>query len=264
MIYSAEGINWNGVVEHHRPLLARVVEMLFSMVIGLDEGRTITTLPRSTRNHIYRILRPAESALRRLILIAARDIASSNLPPRGEESENPGLAPAKPLVFARDGAAMPTKGPVYTGPLGLAGVVYRPKEEAPKPVPTRAPVFALIDPRKHFRVGPRRRYARAIPRVTRLDGRDRAPLPAIKLPGPDDPVDATRLCRRLIALKYALENLDKQAQRLARLKARRRLHRSPMRPGYPPGRRKRQAHEIDEILKELHSWALYSEETNTS
>ena len=254
MIYSAEGINWNAVVARNRALLTRVVEMLFSLVIGLDEGRTVTTLPRCTRNHITRILRPAESALRRLIMIAARDIDAPTLPPHGGERER---------------AVMPQAGPGLTMMnLGLAGIIDRPKQKAPRPIPTRAPVFPLLDPLKHFDFGPRRRYSKSVPRITWLDGRDPTPIPEIKLPEPGDPVDATRLCRRLIALKDALENLDREAQRLARWKARRATRRvkrlSPMRPGYPPGRRKRPRYEIDELLKELHSWAQYSEQTDSS
>ena len=163
---------------------------------------------------------------------------------------------------------MPNSGPVFTGSRGLAGVVDRPTQKAPKKLLTRPPVFSLIDPRKQFHFGPRRRYGKTVPRITFMDGRDRTPIPEIKLPEPGDPVDATRLCRRLVALKNALDNLDREARRLARWTARRDAgltrHRSPMRPGYPPGRRKRPRYEIDEILKELHSWAHYSEETNTS
>jgi len=162
---------------------------------------------------------------------------------------------------------MPQTG-FFTGSLGLGGFSDRPKQKPIRPMPTRIPAFPLIDPLKHFHFGPRRRYTRSIPRITSLDGRDRPSVLEAKLPGPGDPVDATRLCRRLIALRNALENLDREAQRLARWKARRdagRVRRlSPMRPGYPPGRRKRRAHEIDEILKELHSWALYAEEPDTS
>ena len=273
-MFSAEGINWDAVVTRNRGLLTRIVDMLFSLVIGLDEGKAAKTLPRCTRNHIYRILRPAESALRRLIMIAARDIEPAPLPPCGGESENPGLATAKHLVFARGGAAMATSGTnckMITINLGLAGMGPRPKPKRKAPqqtANTRPPVFPLIDPLKHFHFGPRRRVARSVPRITWMDGRDLTPLPEVKLPEPGDPVDATRLCRRLIALKNALENLDEEARRLARWKARRAAGRvkrlSPMRPGYPPGRRKRHAHEIDEILKDLHSWAQYSEETNTS
>ena len=273
MIYSAEGINWTAVIAHHRPLLARVVEMLFSMVIGLDEGRMVTTLPRCTRNHIYRILRPAESALRRLIMIAARDV---KLDDAIKNSVVLGLEPRTHSVNSAKAATL-KKGRCSSSievNLGLAGMGPRLKAEddagssTSRQVSTRPPAFPLIDPLKHFHFGPRRRYSKSVPRITWLDGRDRKPLPAINLPEPGDPVDATRLCRRLVALRNALENLDREAHRLARWKARRHAGRvrrlSPMRPGYPPGRRKRRSHEVDEILKDLHSWALYSEETNTS
>jgi len=330
-VYSAQGIDWNAVVAHHRQLLARVVEMLFSLVIGLDEGKEVTTVPRSTRDYIYRILRPAESALRRLIMIAARDIEAPTLSPRGRvrtrsprerRADDPvnrrqgsngrellqatgpapghflrldGQSPAKCLEKAREGAAMPansTNCKTIPVNLGLAGIGPRPNPAPQKPRQTtaiRPPVFPLIDPLKHFHFGPRRRYGKSIPRITWLDGRDPTPIPEIRLPEPGDPVDATSLCRRLVALKNALENLDREAQRLARWKARRdwsfkalrgefgpaseaklkgpnarKLRSSPMRPGYPPGRRKRPRYEIDEILKELHNWAHYSEETNSS
>jgi len=273
MDYSTEagGMSWDGVVERNRALLTRVVEMLFSLVIGLEEGKAITTLPRCTRNHVNRILRPAESALRRLIMIAARSIKAPPLPPCGGESKSLGLATAKPLAFAREGAGMPTTGPGLTMMnLGLANYPSRldPKPEPARQTAPRDPVFPLLDPLKHFDFGPRRRYSNSFPRITWMDGRDPTPIPELKPIEPGDPVDATRLCRRLIALKNALENLDREARRLARWKARRAAGRarrlSPMRPGYPPGRRKRPRYEIDEILKDLHSMALYSEETNTS
>ena len=278
-MYSAQGIDWNAVVEHNRLLLTRVVEMLFSLVIGLDEGKTVRTLPRCTRNHIYRILRPAESALRRLIMIAARDMKLDDatkssvilgLEPKTSEAPS-SLARTHSAISTK--AAMPKTGlysSIITINLGLAGIGPRPKPErkTPQQTTTRTPAFPLLDPLKHFHFGPRRRYGKTIPRITWLDGRDPTPLPEIKLPEPGDPVDATSLCRRLIALKHALENLDKEALRLARWKARRDAglvkRSSPMRPGYPPGRRKRPRYEIDEILKELHSWARYSEETNSS
>jgi hypothetical protein len=46
----------------------------------------------------------------------------------------------------------------------------------------------------------------------------------------------------------------------------RRFHRtSPMRPGRPPGWRKRQNHEVYEVLNELHGLAVWaSERRNTS
>ena len=275
-MYSAQGIDWNAVVAHHRRLLSRVVEMLFSLVIGLDEGKAVTTLPRSTHDYINRILRPAESALRRLIMIAARDMKLDDatkssvilgLEPKTSEAPS-SLARTHSIISAK--AATPQTETITVN-LGLAGIGPRPDPKPRTPhqaTTTRPPGFPLIDPRKHFDLGPRRRYGKTFPRITWLDGRDPTPLPEVRLPEPGDPVDATRLCRRLVALKNALDNLDREARRLARWTARRDAgltrHRSPMRPGYPPGRRKRPRYEIDEILKELHSWAHYSEETNTS
>jgi hypothetical protein len=141
-----------------------------------------------------------------------------------------------------------------------------------------APAFPLLDPLKTFNFEPPKRYATTAPRVRSLSGWSlpvymRTPEPpARREPMPDDPVDATRICRRLIRLKHALEDLDKQARRLARWRARRDLLRqqqdprpgrlSPMRPGWPPGHRKRRFHEIDEVLAECHSLAVYATKTH--
>ncbi|MCV3238714.1 hypothetical protein [Mesorhizobium sp. ZC-5] len=106
-----------------------------------------------------------------------------------------------------------------------------------------------------------------------------------RLPAPDDPVDATRLGRRLATLAAILDDLPRQAKRFARWRARRdaiiaqdrnpdaatqtgeprrrsRLHRIwPLLPGRPPGQHPRQGrqksrHEIHEILKDLHGLAF--------
>ncbi len=70
---------------------------------------------------------------------------------------------------------------------------------------------------------------------------------------PDGLVNAARLSRRLQALKLALDDLPRQARRMARWRVRREAmkapkFKSPLRPGPPPGRRKRHIHPIDEIL----------------
>ena len=72
-----------------------------------------------------------------------------------------------------------------------------------------------------------------------------------------------------VAIKGALENLPRQAKRLARwqarpMEARRPRLATPLRPGRPPGHRKRQTHEVDEILKECHWLALNLPVPNTS
>ena len=89
------------------------------------------------------------------------------------------------------------------------------------------------------------------------------------VPKPDDTVDASRLGRRLAAVKLALENLPRQAKRFARWQARRdRLKSakftSPLRPGPPPGHRKEPKDEIDWVLRECHALARDALNSDTS
>jgi hypothetical protein len=90
--------------------------------------------------------------------------------------------------------------------------------------------------------------------------RQAPPAPADPAAARDDTVNAQPLCRRLLAIKGALDDLPRQAQRLARWRARsiemRRPPRaSPLRLGAPPGRRGRSTHEVHEILEECHRLA---------
>jgi hypothetical protein len=249
--------------EHYRLALLRIVDMLFA-VIGLDETAVLATLPRSTRNYVLRILRPAESAARRLIVIAARGIevvarSSSEDPFRARDEECTSLSLRHPRLKAEDDARCETSRPT-------AGI---------------APNLPLLDTLKRFDFAPRRRYATTAPRIRSLGDAVlpvylRLPEPAAKpLPSPGDPLDATRLCARMQALKAALNDLDKQAKRLARWQARCDLRRkqpdhkpgrnSPMRPGWPPGHRKRPFHEVDDVLRECHSlavWAMKAPDTS--
>ena len=86
---------------------------------------------------------------------------------------------------------------------------------------------------------------------------------------PDDLVNAERLTRRLQALKLALEDLPRQARRMARWRMRREnmkspKFKSPLRPGPPPGRRKKQIHPVDEILADCHAIAWEAMKPDTS
>ena len=89
----------------------------------------------------------------------------------------------------------------------------------------------------------------------------RAPAPAAAPPPPSDGLaNAERLTRRLQALKLALEDLPRQAKRLARWQQRRKHapdHKfmSPLRPGRPPGYRRKPIHEVDEVLIECDGLA---------
>ena len=87
-------------------------------------------------------------------------------------------------------------------------------------------------------------------------------------PPSDGLVNATRLSRRLQILKLALDDLPRQARRMARWRVRREAmspkFKSPLRPGPPPGRRKRHIHPIDEILADCHALAWDAMRTDTS
>ena len=80
---------------------------------------------------------------------------------------------------------------------------------------------------------------------------------------------AQGLIRRLTAIKNALEDIPGQAQRMARCEARRELMpdaqvKSPLRPGPPPGHRKKPVEDIDFVLIECHALAWDALRKDTS
>ena len=134
---------------------------------------------------------------------------------------------------------------IIGGGLRLHGVGPRVKPEddaqceAPRPAVHTAPGVALPDPLPAFALfDPFKRYGH--PWLEDGD-QDEERFSRETDRAPDEPVDATQLCRRIRALERALQDLDGQAARLARWRARRdretcRPKRfSPMRPGRPPG-----------------------------
>ena len=87
-------------------------------------------------------------------------------------------------------------------------------------------------------------------------------------PPSDGLVNAERLSRRLQVLKLALEDLPRQARRMARWRVRREnmpspKFRSPLRPGPPPGHRKRPVHLVDEVLVDCHALACDAMRSDT-
>ena len=221
-------IDWN------RTALLRLIAVVFGS-IGLGEGARPATLTRAMRLKVLHTLRPAESALRRLIFALATEL------------EHSGYVPPKWMKRA--------------APEGLiAGGETR----------AFTPAFRLIDPRKWFwTLGTKSRpRAKHMPWISSFD-EVRPPLPAPPpVPTDDDPMDAVLICNRLVALKSALDDLPKQAKRLLRLKARserRFTFKHPMRPGLPPGWRQRGRDEIDEVLRECHQlgvWAKQAPDTS--
>lgn len=207
-------------IERNRSALVRIVGTLFAM-LGLSDTAGPDRISRSLHFSILRILRPAESAVRRLIVLLARDVGVKLRLPRS-------LATAS--IKGREGSG-------------------------------RSPKFQLFDPRKRFahqRKPPRKPPARFGPRIFYL-GDEPPPLVPSRL-APDGHVDARRLTERLRAIRSALDDLPKQARRLARALVRRekvphlRL-KGPLRPGRAPGYRRKITHEADEVLRECHGLA---------
>ncbi len=66
-------MDWDLAIKRNSEILAGIVETLFAM-LGLVGEAAVSRLPRPTYRAVLRVLRPAESALRRLIVIAARGL----------------------------------------------------------------------------------------------------------------------------------------------------------------------------------------------
>jgi hypothetical protein len=241
--------NWDRAIKRNSEALQRIVVRLFAMA-GLS-GRVMTdVLPRHIYRNILLILRPAESALRRLILTASRGLVVK-------------LRPSRPVP---------------------AGFSIERKEVSDIERAEPIPAFQLIDPRKTF--GAFWLPLEDEPEAAALAGKpftglfDEGPpyaTPPPLYPDDDGPGGPGQLIRRLLALKGALDDLPKQARRLARWRARRELTRKPngqlakgyyacsSRPGLPPGWSDKRRHDIDDILKECHALAQYACHTpNTS
>ncbi len=227
-------MDWARAIERNSEALVGIVEALFAM-LGLAGSDMVARIPQPLHRAVLRVLRPAESAVRRLIVIAARGLVVK-------------LAPSRPMP---------------AGPIG-------------KGVGHSRPSFQLFDPRKRLkpvramkftRIAPRIHFFGSDPRVAALWP---APRPVVDPPPPPDGlVNAERLTRRLQALKLALDDLPRQAKRLARWRLRRAKapsHKflSPLRPGHPPGYRRKPVHEVDEVLIECDGLAWDALKPDTS
>ncbi len=200
------------VIEKHREALVAVVAGLIALV------RQAETLPRPVRRQINRVLRPAESALRRLIVVVAAMLSQKAREKQSDGSNETNIQLPDFSTFARYDTL---------------------------------PAFPLIDPYKRF--GATRRISAAdIPRISVPGWYDRPPLPT-----PKEPADATSLLRRIRKLQYALHTLPRQARRLNRLMIKRsKAEPGPIRPGHPPGHQTKPRHPVDKILRDCHWLAL--------
>jgi hypothetical protein len=228
-------MDWDLAIKRNSEALKGIVAALFTM-LGLVGEATVSRIPKPLYSAV--LLVPAESAVRRLIVIAARGLVVK-------------VAPSRPMP----------KGQMIGKGSG-----------------DRPPSFQLYDTRKDFPELRQHRvkYAKHPPRIlffgddSRVDDLWPAPQPvAAPVSPPDGLVNAERVSRRLRSLKLALDDLPRQARRLARWRVRRESmpnpkFRSPLRPGPPPGHRKRPIHEVDEVLADCHWLAWDAMKLDTS
>ena len=224
-------MDWAYAIERHRQPLLAIVAALDAM-IGLAGRGTLERLTRPLYRAVLNVLRPAESAVRRLIVVAARGLV---VKPRAARP-----APAKLIILGK-------------GHGRLSFLLFDPrmrqfdhnhKARGPKLEPRIRFVDLTVDPR--------------IP-LFRPPASDMPPEPAPPL---DDGVNAMPLYRRLAAIRRALEDLPRQARRYARWRARPLAERRPkldtaLRPGPPPGLRRKASHEVHAILSEC-SWLAHT------
>jgi hypothetical protein len=233
-------MNWDLAIKRNSEVLAGVVETLFAMLGFVGEANA-ARLPWPTYRAVLRLLRPAESVLRRLIVVAARGLV---------------IVPAASRP-RRAGALKPGKGGSQ-----------------------RVPSFQLFDPQARIVLPRRRRPPRVVPRIHMFnaDGEfitigpplrpAKSPAPA-RIKSPDGMVNAHRLIRRLEALDAALADIPRQARRLVRWRMREEKSenpsfKTPLRPGRPPGYRRRAVHPVDELLSECQWLAWEAMKPDTS
>jgi hypothetical protein len=210
-------MDWPLAIDKNREKLISIIVALMAS-LGLVDGGRLTTLPVYLYRKALMILRPAEAAVRRLIMMAAYAMELRGVKVRRSQA-NP----------ERHATSFPNAA-------------------------NFAPSFNLIDPLKTFS-GDQPDYAA----FGLAFADDKGPQDTSSVP-------AAGLGRRLLALNSALNSIQKQACRLTRWYAirdlalnKRRPHRlSPLRPGPPPYYRKRPRHEVETVLGECHSLALYA------
>jgi hypothetical protein len=238
MFTSSDPFNWTfaDIIVRNTGLLKPIVAALFVMIDGAAR------LSPGVYRRILRVLRPAESAVRRLIVIAAVNVVAKPLVVR------PG--PAGPIISSKGGKSH------------CSFKLFDPRK--------RFAMFQQTQKRKVARVAPRFYLSSYDPRVAAIfAARQRAatpPPPPPPQPVSDGLVDAARITRRLQALTSALDDLPRQAKRLARWRLRRlsKPHlrtMDVMRYGKAPGYRKKKRHEIDDILDDCHAFACEAVKT---
>jgi hypothetical protein len=222
-------MNWPRAIEINRDALAHIVAGLVALLVAQGGALRLSF-------HVYqmlqRILHPAESAVRRLIVIMARGLVvpdpKSRPMPEG-------------LVIAGKGGGQ------VSFPLFDSRKTFGDVDELPTPI--SGPRIRSIDmpsPRemflKNFVKPPADRCSEA---------------------------ETVRIAHRIKVLARALELLPREAKRMARWLKRRAQMQSPafvfpLRPGRPPGHQQKPSEDVDAVLKECHALAWMALRPDTS
>jgi hypothetical protein len=214
-------MNWPATIERHRIALAGVIAAIVVLIGGrpsTGSGWGAGVIARSLRNAALALLRPAEAAARRLIVISARGLVVRLPPPRPmrERPVRGDRIPAFPLV-----EPTPT-GPRLGQPLRRLNPRIRtfwgPQPAPPAPSQATGPVAGpLVDS------APLRRRLAALEAVL---------------------ADLPRQARRLARWRARRAGAPVGGPH------------APLRFGRPPGSRKRPRYAIDDVLRNCHALAL--------
>jgi hypothetical protein len=216
-------MDWQLAITRNREALTAIIMALIKS-LGLSEGVALTTLPIAIYTRALAIIRPAESAVRRLIIIAAMQLSPSQFrlrTPRARQTD---------FALLRQRAASPIPAFTLIDPLKTFG--------------DQSPDFQIIDPSFDEDHEPKT--------TTRLSaitlGRR---LLALKKALDTIPREAKRLARW-----YAVRDAALQASAPHRL--------SPLRPGPPIGLPRRKRTEVQNVLLECHLLAIYARDQHDS
>ena len=221
-------MDWARAIEINRNALTRIVAEIFAL-LGVVSGGTVDYLPRKLYLAAERLLRPTESALRRLIVIAARGLV---VKPIAKRPMPKGL-----VIMRKWSKIMPFRLFDRRKTFDFIG--------------TENPLFVKV---RTYESNPFNPFSSLY--QSRPAEQDANP-------------NAVHLCRRLTAAAHALETLPRQAMRLARWTERRKMmerpkFKSPLRPGPPPGYRDKPIVEVDFVLQECHAlaWDVFREDSS--
>jgi hypothetical protein len=227
-------MDWNAAIEKNQEALKRILAALVAMagLAGGDSG----TLPCHLHRAVLRLLRPAEAATRRLVIVAARGIAVAPLhhaPPAPSRCRfSIRFSVGRAVHVAPPAACRASRFPA--SPSGFPSRHHHPA--------TRSTPHGLAAGSQHW---PRHSTTcRHRPGVSRAGGAR-------------DAIIAQNRNRDAAAQTGETRHLPHRQARPCRL--------WPLRPGCPPGWRRKPEHEVHEVLNNTHGlafWALERRDTS--